>query len=311
MTERENETLWAIVPALDLVLMTLQTCEDLLAQTVPVRVLLIDQGSSEASNLAFREFADHHHPRVVLWSFNPPLPSLAAAWNRGLDFCWRLGHEEALVVNSDVRLHPETARDLHTVRTQQGALFVSGIGVTAEQFDNYTGGGNSGDHGGPDFSCFLTTRVGHLKYPFDEGFIPCYGEDCDLHRRYLLSGDGAKIFSVNLPFHHIGGGSRTINQSEAAARAFQAQAEIGRQHYRAKWAGPPNQERFIAPYGPLGVDHVTNPELQARVRTGLPALEPAPPTPFGDRLLDDPATIRALDDAFHKKAQELRFHDGS
>lgn len=522
--------LWAIVPALDLVDLTLQTCLDLLAQSIPVRVLLIDQGSSEESNDQFRQFAEQHHPRVLLWSFNPPLPSLSAAWNRGLAFAWSLGGEEALVVNSDVRLHPEMARVLSAIRLDQEALFVSGVGVTAEEFAAASEPGwTFPGKGGPDFSCFLITKEGHQKYPFDEGFIPafcvtpdtpvltkdlqwvpigevkvgdelvgvdeherprskgeyhkrCYtvgtvtavqrrhapclqlwladgrevicsvdhkwltkypsgsaafrwraaselsigyriaaplqvwtspytydhgwlagiidGEGClrqqgpnrfevhisqkegvvldeikamltrcgisftwrirpennvgvveigqrrhvfrtlgefrpkrllrnlrweeganalsmfsrsaeagvaivgirpvgeqevvmiettaktylaagmvahncednDAHRRYMLGGDGSRIFSVNLPFHHIGGGSRTINQSPEARARFEKQAHIGRSHYRAKWGGEPNQETFVDRFGPVGYPHVTNPELQANLQANKDAL---------------------------------------
>lgn len=268
--------LWAIVPALDLVDLTLQTCLDLLAQSSPTRVLLIDQGSSEASNDQFRLFAEHYHPRVLLWSFTVPLPSLSAAWNRGLRFVWEVGGTEALVVNSDVRLHPEMAAELRQVRQETGALFVSGVGVTGEQFQDFAMQAYELDHtqrGGPDFSCFLITKAGHEKYPFDEGFIPAFCEDLDMHRRYLLSGDGPRIFSINLPFHHIGGGSRTINQSDEARQRFERQAGVARAHYQAKWGGGPNQERFTKPFGPEPHEGVTTPELQARVQAGLLALE--------------------------------------
>src|SRR5436190_18004655 len=129
------QPLWAIVPALDLVDLTLQTCLDLLAQSIPVRVLLIDQGSSEESNDQFRQFAEQHHPRVLLWSFNPPLPSLSAAWNRGLAFVWSLGGEEALVCNNDLRLHSDTARLLSKAMVQEHALFVSALGVDERGYE--------------------------------------------------------------------------------------------------------------------------------------------------------------------------------
>ena len=275
------ETLWAIVPAIDLVEMTLDTCEDLLAQSLPTRVLLVDQGSSEGANDRFRQFAEAHHPRVVLWGFNPPLPSLSAAWNRGLEFVWATGGEDALVVNSDVRLRPDTASMLRAVQDNQVALFVSAVGVGAMEFEAAAKSsaaelvGDLSSLGGPDFSCFLLTKEGHARYPFDEAFIPAFMEDCDAHRRYMLGGDGSRIFSVNLPFHHIKGGSRTINQSEEARAKFERLAGIGRAHYQRKWGGPPNQETFIKPFGgaPYAFKGVTNPELQARVQAGIPVLE--------------------------------------
>lgn len=268
-----DQPLWAIVPALDLVDLALQTCEDLLAQTHPTRVLLIDQGSSEESNQAFRAFAERHHPTVLLWSFTPPLPSLSTAWNLGLRYVWRQGGEQALVVNDDVRLHPCLAFQLLRVQRETNALFVSGVGVREADWhpEAYTFGGSQG---GPDFSCFLLTRAGHERYPFDVKFVPAFCEDLDAHRRYMLGGDGARIFSVNLPFLHIQGGSRTINRSPEARQAFERLAEIGRRHYEASWGGPPNLERYAEKGEPDSErDGVTTPELQARVQAELPALE--------------------------------------
>lgn len=308
--------LWAIVPAIDLVEMTLQTCEDLLAQSIPVRVLLVDQGSSEASNDRFREFAEQHHPRVLLWSFNPALPSLSSVWNRGLEFVWATGGTEALVVNSDVRLHRETTLVLSGARLGYNALFVSAVGVGADQFDPsveyeanaFTDKDTPVSFGGPDFSCFLISCEGHARYPFDEHFIPAFMEDCDAHRRYMLGGDGARIFSVNLPFHHIKGGSRTINQSEEARARFEKLAQIGRAHYQRKWGGPPNQETFVDPFGPVVYPRATNPELQANVQAGREPLEPLEFVQHDehDRELEGEEEIAAVESAFRAAAERIR-----
>lgn len=272
----DKQALWALVPALDLVDLTLQTCLDLLAQSIPVRVLLIDQGSSEESNDQFRQFAEQHHPRVLLWSFNPPLPSLSGAWNRGLAFVWSLGVEEALVVNSDTRLWSGTAALLLEAQRTTGAFFVTALGVTEAQFAAFCADPGELDvtaRGGPDFSCFLGTRAWHTKYQFDESFIPAFMEDLDMDRRVILGGDGERIFSVNVPFHHIGGGSRTINQSDAARQAFERQAGIGRRYYQAKWKGQPNQETCLTPFGlhepPHGAPYTTTPDLRAFCLGGL------------------------------------------
>ena len=259
---------WTLIPFLDLWGMTQQTCEDILAQSAPTRILLINQGSSEEVSAQARQYADQHHPRVLLWSFHPALPSLSAAWNRGLRFCWELGAEEVWVCNSDLRLDPDTLESLQRARTAMHPLFVSGVGVREDSWPppnkdwlfglrealirGDTFGGAS--RGGPDFSCFLLSREGHEKYPFDEGFVPCYGEDVDMHRRYLLGGDGHRIYSLNVPFLHIQGGSRTINQSAEARARFERVAQIGRQHYRAKWGGEPNREIWKTPFGEKGDD---------------------------------------------------------
>ncbi len=314
----ETQPLWAIVPALDLVDLTLDVCRDLLAQSIPMRVLLIDQGSSEESNDRFRQFAEAHHPQVLLWSFTLPMPSLSAAWNHGLTFVWATGGAEALVCNSDIRLHPLTAGMLRMNRKRSDALFISAVGVsTEEQFKTawahephewvpQLSPTNLGERGGPDFSCFLITAGAHWKYPFDEAFIPAFMEDLDAHRRYMLGGDGARIFSINLPFHHIGGGSRTINQSDAARAKFERQAGIARSHYQRKWGGGPNQERAVTPFSTLGHDGVTTPELQARVQAGLGPLEGVVPAIPEDRELTPDEEVAAVEDAFAKAAARIR-----
>jgi hypothetical protein len=77
-------------------------------------------------------------------------------------------------------------------------------------------------------------------------------EDLDAHRRYMLGGDGHRIYSINAPFLHLKGGSRTINQSPEATARFERLRGIGAAHYRRKWGGEPNQERFTVPFGAGG-----------------------------------------------------------
>lgn len=244
------EPIWCIMPFLNAPAMTKQAVLDLLAQSVPTRVLLIGQGADHETLDDLRVFAEQHHPRVLLWSWNPALPSLSACWNRALRFVWELGGTEALVVNNDVRLADITVQKLQYVLQHSGALFVSAVGVreadwpvapAVYQYDLI-------GRGGPDYSCYLLSKDGHEKYPFDEGFIPAYGEDCDSHRRYMLGGDGGKIFSINLPFLHYASG--TIKEYSPEARAkFNRAYEGCMAYYQRKWGGRPNFETLRRPFG--------------------------------------------------------------
>lgn len=274
-------TQWAIVPALECIQFTEDAIADLLAQTgVDCRILLINQGSSDEAREAFEALADHHHPRVLLWSHQPPLPSLSATWNRALQFVWATGATEALVANNDLHLHPRTYDILLRTLRSTDALFVSAVGVREGQFDptvvyDACAGEPAGwlihQRGGPDFSCFVITKAGHRAYPFDEGFVPAYCEDLDAHRRYMLGGDGARIFSVNLPYLHYA--SRTVNSfTPAQQQAFATKVAQSRRHYERKWGGPVNQETYAEPFSKVGVVGVTTPELQARVHAGEAAL---------------------------------------
>lgn len=262
---------WIIVPVLNCLDYTRVTLEDCLAQSGAPRVLVINQGSNDETRAALEDLgmAD---PRVVVWTHDPPLPSLAATWNRALDFVWDVGGTHALVVNNDVRLYPATYNVLRHVAEEADALLVTGVGVSEADY-HPTDYRITGDRGGPDFSCFLMMRGGHEQYRFDELFIPAYCEDVDLHRRMLLAGDGARIFGVNVPFLHYG--SRTINAMSGEQQiAWARRAKQARAHYVRKWGGEVNHETFYSPFnrelvvGSPPDCAPTTPELQAWAARG-------------------------------------------
>lgn len=272
---------WIIIPFLDCWGMTRQAIDDALGQEGlegEPHVLAVSNGSSRETRGALEHYA-LERPRLLAWHHSPTLPSLAATWNTALDFVWRGGHQEALCINNDVRLHLQTYTWLHRALEHQQALFVSGVGVTEEQFaalptdrdwiDLVETNGTVAK-GGPDFSCYLISKVCHEKYRFDENFIPCYTEDVDTHRRMMLGGDGQKIFSVNIPYLHIDHGSGTLKSFDLERRAaFERRISEGsRRYYQEKWGGPVNQETFLVPFGE-GFDihdHVTTPELFEKER---------------------------------------------
>lgn len=280
--------IWIIMPVLAGEAITLAAISDCLAQSVPTRLLIINQGVEDSFRGYLERIAEAEPDRVLVWSHQPPLPSLAATWNRALDFVWRssTGAVEAwcaLVVNNDVRLHPDTVQYLNRVRQRERALFVSAVGVTREQFNpeqHYTDydfwDAHSEDSsragyllhkGGPDFSCFLIGWECHNSFRFDEGFIPAFCEDLDYHRRLMLAEEGQRIFSVNLPYLHLA--SQTLKTLRAAGspeagRIERAIEQHSRRYYQEKWGGPVNQETFLLPFSGKPLQHVTTPELQAR-----------------------------------------------
>ena len=225
---------------------------DALSQKIdpPPSLLLIDNGSGYKTRFMSEEFCKAGltpgGPNLLLWRHAPPLPSLAATWNRALDFVWEAGGEHALVVNNDVRLDPGTYRLLRRVLESDEAFFVTGVGVDEKTWDSRTGVDQLVDHGGPDFSCYLISKECHAKYRFDENFVPAYHEDNDYHRRMILAGDGDRIFSVNVPFLHHG--SVTINRDEKTAEEWGAKFEKCRAYYVKKWGGLPGEETFETPF---------------------------------------------------------------
>lgn len=275
-----------IMPYIDCVDLTRQAALDCLAQTLPPSPLLLIDNGSQAEGRALADDLQRTAgapAQILVWHHLPPFPSLGATWNRALRFCWEAGADHALVVNNDVRLAPWTYARLLEVQQKTEAWFVTAVGVTAPQFETYLAQGADSaiaalgmptasrkdgmrpegySYGGPDFSCYLITKACHAAYQFDEGFIPGYCEDLDMHRRMLLGGDGHRIFGVNLPFYHIG--SATINRSPEAAKRAAVQIEQGsRAYFHRKWGGGCNEERYRIPFDTTSAeDGITTPDLQ-------------------------------------------------
>jgi GT2 family glycosyltransferase len=287
-----NKPVWAIMPILANPDYTRAAIADLLAQSVPTRLLLINQGVDDVFREELEHIAEEHVEHVLLWSHVPPLPSLAASWNLGLDLAWHAGAQEALVVNNDVRLDRDTVRILSKALFYDQALFVSAVGVTAEQFEQrpdfstmhglspafFKDDGPFISRGGPDFSCFLISRACHERFRFDERFTPAFCEDLDYHRRLLLAGEGARIFSVNLPYLHYGSSTRKTLDAPARMKLDRAIEQGSRAYYRKKWGGDVNHETFVLPFHQPEDRDVTTPGLQEMVREDrafeLPHVDP-------------------------------------
>ena len=266
--------IWCIMPIAGAESYTDAAILDLLAQSVPTRILLINQGIETPFREHLEQICEQNDNRVFLWNHDPCLPSLSMSWNLGLRFAWNCGGTEALVVNNDVRLHQKTVDYLHGMLGHVDSFFISAVGVTEEQFEAYDGAeplltppdaegwGHPVHKGGPDFSCFLLSKAGHEKYPFDENFVPAYCEDLDMHRRYMLGGDGDKIFSINLPYLHFASGTLKSFSDEQRAH-WQSKIGQSRAYYEKKWGGPVNGERYTIPFEPKSAqDGVTTPDLQ-------------------------------------------------
>jgi hypothetical protein len=277
---------WAIIPTINLADMTIQAARDLLAQTLPTRVLIINNGSDAEERVAMERFAAENHPRVLLWSHDPPLPTLNATWNRALEFVWQTGAEHCLVPNNDVRLHPHTyARLLTELQKTTNPLFVSAVNagdlfdINQGEYEFYDQVGT--DHGGPDFSCFLISRLCHGLYPFDENLT--YAGDLDTHRRMMIGGDGGRIYSINARYLHLA--SQTIKRANPEMQErFMRIADQHRQYYAAKWGGPVNQEQWLYPWNSQPTPEgscTTTPDLQ---KHGCRGLHPPVDIPLKDRI---------------------------
>lgn len=266
------EACWVVMPIVNQRDYVIAAINDCLHQSVPTRLLIVGQDCDSDLRREVEQIAEQEPERIFCWWFTPALPSLAQAWNTALRFAWTTGGTEALVVNSDVRIHRRTVEVLRRYLHEADALFVSAVGVTADQYDPSSipmepDGSGLTSRGGPDFSCFLITKACHDRYQFDHGHIPCYGEDCSYHREMMLGGDGHRIFSINMPYLHYASGTLKAMTPERRA-AVEAQINgISRKYYEACWGGPVNHERYTIKGDPSSAqDGVTNPDLQRAIQ---------------------------------------------
>lgn len=261
--------MWIIMPIIDAWEMTQLALKDCLAQEgVEPRVLVIDNGSNDATRYFLEAQCALSEGRILSWHHTPPLPSLSATWNLALDFCWELGEKVVLVANNDIRLPPYLLSLLLDAQLQTGGWLVSASNIrdVGKPLEECKPGMDWGERGGPDFSCFLLSKEGHQKYRFDEEFTPAWHEDNDFHRRMILGGDGGRIFSVLVPYLHHG--SQTIKQDNPALRArLHKGFEASRERYVKKWGGPPHYEKYLVPFGPEEHEGVGTPGGYVR---GLP-----------------------------------------
>lgn len=276
-----------IIPFIDCLDMTGNAIADAVGQLDgTVDVLLIDQGSG-AEVRAFAERTVQLDTRTRLWQHRPPMPSLAATWNRALDYAWDAGYSDAMVWNNDIRVHKDMYARLRDVAAHHKLWFTTPVNVAQsgdpEQWqllpDMHVLAAAAGPTlGGPDFSCFLIHRECHAKYRFDERFQPAYHEDGDYHRRMWLGGDGVRIAGVTLPYLHFG--SATIKRSDEAQVAFAPQFAACRARYVAKWGGEPHHETKVVPMaesaiGLLHFDNVGTPG--GYLSGGYPNFDPQQP----------------------------------
>jgi len=212
-----------------------------LTQTVTTRLYISNNSVLEDPKLTTYllelEVAD---PRVTVIA-NEPRLCVAASWNQWLCQLFGRGEPWALVVNSDVKLHPQTYEAL--VKT--GAPFITGVGVRLkrgkilEPPDLAT---PLRSH--PDFSCFLVRREAFIRVGlFDEAFWPAYMEDWDYHRRMKLA--GVPAMQANIPFIHL---ARSVGRSREIAKDLEYR-RVTNQYYVGKWGAPWPDETLTIPFG--------------------------------------------------------------
>ncbi len=221
--------------------LTAAAVRSILAQDVPVSLLLVDNASTDntARWAAARGFTSILYPHQV---------ALAQCWNDALRALWKAGRDRAIVCNNDIELRSDTARVLNA----HGGDFVTGVSVDSREemgrpmeagmFTERNIARTERPH--PDMSCFLirksvTDRVGW----FDESYYPAYCEDMDYHVRMHRA--GIRAVSISVPFLHQR--SSTLKQADAAERSrIQRGAERNRAKFKQKYGCSPDSPEYAA-----------------------------------------------------------------
>ncbi len=206
-----------------------KACLDtLLAQSVPVDILVVDNASTDGT-APWLISQQHRHPNLYRWSMQE-VGSVAYCWNIALRWGWAGGHTEALVVNNDTELLPRTYEMLRDNLGDRGMLTAVGMDK-----DPAHPGLVIAYRPHPDYSCYMMAKWAHERVPFDEGYVGGYFEDARSHAMLYRAGIAAD--SMDLGFLHRSSG--TLKSATPAEKA-----RIDR-NYAA------NKERFLAQYGCL------------------------------------------------------------
>jgi O-antigen biosynthesis protein len=197
------------------------------AHTLPAHILVIDNASTDGTKQWLKV---ERGIRVI--SHAEPV-SVAQAWNDALRWAWSAGYHEALVVNNDTELLPETYQTLSdwAAADPQGLGMVTCVSRRERAELAYEKPFTS--RANPDFSCYLIQRWAWERVGgFDENYLVAFGEDCEMHVRMHRLGIMAEC--ISLPFLHHG--SQTIKQTdEIDRRRIGRQADRNRQHFFEKW----------------------------------------------------------------------------
>jgi len=121
------------------------------------------------------------------------LPSLAAAWNRGIEAAVAWGAGRILVSNDDVLFHLCTIDHLveRAVLKDYGFLCPTDVGSEhgAAGLASLPTPVSGEDRQEASYSCFVLSPDLYREIgPFDEGFTPAYFEDTDYNLRLGLAG---------------------------------------------------------------------------------------------------------------------------
>lgn len=252
---KEPEGGFIIIVARNNVHLTKRAYKTARGQDYPCRVLVVNNASTDgtAAWIQSAQCSETVVGTTVLTYAEQQ--SVAKTWNDALWLAWHWGYQEALVINNDVELRPDTYSVLRNVLQEYCLSLATGVSVdTREQFQAPNPASWSfSSH--PDFSCFMITRLTNkLVGPFDEGYFPAYCEDSDYHvRMHRLE---LEATSIDLPFYHKR--SQTLkNASPEEQHLIRKAADRNRERFRQRYGCSPDSPEYALLFqSPVRVQNV-------------------------------------------------------
>jgi len=203
--------------------LTKKCVESVLAQNIPVDLMIIDNGSTDGTV----EWISNHSGIGYVF-LNNSNTGVSAAWNMGLKYWFDTADaEHVLVLNNDTIIPTWFYRKLLSYPDP----FVTGIAVDQmSQIETIPFPCPPVPH--PDFSAFLIRKEAWKRIgKFDES-MKLYSSDQDYHLRGWF--EGVRMSKVNVPYYHER--SSTLKHSNPAARLeLESQANADRAELRRKW----------------------------------------------------------------------------
>ncbi len=202
--------------------------KSLRAQTVPTTILAIDNASTDGTKQWLRT-----ERGIRVMSFEHQV-SVAEAWNAALRWGWSQGQDEALVVNNDTVLLPETYETLSDWAAADDGRTTGMVTCVSRRCPTDLHYEKPFSHRpNPDYSCFMIQKWAHERVPFDERYLIAFAEDAASHAE--MHRWGIRCECIDLPFLHHG--SQTVKRADEIERR-----RIGKQADK-------NRELFFQTFG--------------------------------------------------------------
>ena len=202
--------------------------KSLQAQTVSVTILAVDNASTDGTKQWLRA-----EKGIRVMSFEHQL-SVAQCWNEALRWGWSQGYDEALVVNNDTWLLPETYQTLSDwTAADDGRTTGMVTCVSRRERSELVYEKPFSHRPNPDHSCFLLQKWAWESVGgFDENYLIAFCEDAEFHVRCHRK--GIRCECIDLPFLHHG--SQTVKRcDEIERRRIGRQADKNREYFFQKW----------------------------------------------------------------------------